>query len=377
MRIVIICPKCKGANSIKAVSCSGKIRYGEKKGENCSVNNLKRLPDKVYAVDYRVNGKRKRETIGSSKILAERRLLEIEESINRGGNPIEDDMTLHDLFDWNLELPETKAKLAYRRVTAQTKALRRILDSNGKVSDLTIRQLEYYVSKRGKEDSLQQKGQKVAPKTIKEELNLLRSILNKAIDHGVISSLPVRPRLYPKITVDNVREKIFTEDEMERILEASPLWLKRIIIMAKGTGMRQDEIIQLKWDSVDLRRGFVRLKAKETKTKKARSVKLSREILDMLLEIPRDASSKKVFISSTGRPLPYWTTYCHDTWRKVLDIAGVEDACFHDLRHYFITMAMRRGNRKEVVMKQVGHETDAALRRYNCVNETDLAELLF
>lgn len=377
MRVVIICPKCKGVNSIKSISCSGKYRSGDKIGEDCSVSNFKRVSNKIYAVDYRINGKRKRETIGTSRILAEKRLLEISELIERGDNPISDEITLHELFDWNLNRPETKAKLAYRRVSAQTKALRRILDSSGKVSDLTVRQLEHYVSVRSNEESLSHKGRKVAPKTVKEELNLLRSIINKAFDHSIISSIPVRPRLYPKIVVDNVRERIFTDEELERILAASPIWLKRIIIMAQGTGMRQDEIIQLRWDSVDLRKGFVRLRANETKTKKARSVKLSPSVLEMLLEIPRDASTTKVFLSSKGKPLPYWTTYCHDSWKRVLVNAGVEDACFHDLRHDFITKAMRRRNRKEVVMKQVGHETDAALRRYNIIDEMDLSELEF
>ncbi len=44
--------------------------------------------------------------------------------------------------------------------------------------------------------------------------------------------------------------------------------------MARGTGMRQNEIIQLEWDDVDLQDGFVRLRASKTKTIEARSVRL-------------------------------------------------------------------------------------------------------
>ena len=35
-------------------------------------------------------------------------------------------------------------------------------------------------------------GEKIAPKTVKEELNLLRSIINKAHDFGEIDEIPVK-----------------------------------------------------------------------------------------------------------------------------------------------------------------------------------------
>ena len=54
---------------------------------------------------------------------------------------------------------------------------------------------------------------------------------------------------------------------------------------------------------------------------------------------------------------------------------SLEDACFHDLRHDFVTRAMRSGNASHVVMKQIGHNTDSMLRRYQLVDERDLLEL--
>jgi len=159
------------------------------------------------------------------------------------------------------------------------------------------------------------------------------------------------------------------------LLEATPQWLQRIIIMAQGTGMRQNEIIQLTWDSVDLERGFVRLKAKDTKTRTSRIVKLLPHVVKMLSEIPRVNHTRKVFLSALGKPLPYWTTYCHDTWKNALATAGITDACFHDLRHDFITKAIRKGTRPYIVMKQVGHKSDAMLRRYQLIDEDDLEML--
>ncbi len=142
--------------------------------------------------------------------------------------------------------------------------------------------------------------------------------------------------------------------------------------MAQGTGMRQNEIVQLTWDKVDLENGFVRLRASETKTQQGRSVKLLPHVLEMLRDIPRVSHTRRVFLSASQKPLSAWTTYCHEVWKKTLNQAGVEGACFHDLRHDFVTKAIRSGNPPHLVMKQVGHKSDDMLRRYHLIDETDL-----
>ena len=52
--------------------------------------------------------------------------------------------------------------------------------------------------------------------------------------------------------------------------------------MVHTTGMRQGEILKLRWSDVDLKTGFVRLKASVTKTDAARSVRLLPEVITML-----------------------------------------------------------------------------------------------
>ena len=145
--------------------------------------------------------------------------------------------------------------------------------------------------------------------------------------------------------------------------------------MAWGTGMRQNEIIQLEWREVDLKGEFVRLSASKTKTDEARSVRLLPEIVEMLRSIPRQIHTPRVFLSTTQKPIQKWDGRCTTAWKKALLAAGIRDATFHDLRHDFVTRAMRNGNASHVVMKQVGHKTDSMLRRYQLVDERDLLEL--
>ncbi len=47
-----------------------------------------------------------------------------------------------------------------------------------------------------KNASLTQRGQPIAPKTVKEELNLFRNVLNRALQYEVISKVPVSRSCY-------------------------------------------------------------------------------------------------------------------------------------------------------------------------------------
>ena len=254
MGLLIECPRCGHWNSANSLACKGIFRSGINKGQRCKVGNLRRIPDKEYLIEYRSSdGKKIRERVGSNRNDAELRLLNAKQEKDDQVLKVESKTTLNELFQWYLNLSEVKAKRAYRRVEVRTKALGRLLNIEERVGDLTVRKLELYVAQRSSEDSPANRGEKIAPKTVKEELNLLRSMINKAVDYKILNSVPVKGNLYPKIDIDNTRQRIFSADELERILAASPLWLRRIIIMAQGTGMRQNEIIQLLLRQLKLR----------------------------------------------------------------------------------------------------------------------------
>ena len=284
-------------------------------------------------------------------------------------------VTLRQLFDWFLKLEEVKKLDSYARMSRQVKALRRLLDSRQLIRDLSIASLENFLQERLQEPSPSKLGSLIAPKTAKEEINLLRNILNRALRHEIISKVPVTH--FPSVKVDNVRKRVFSDEEYHHLFEACPLWLRRIVIMAYWTGMRQKEIIQLEWNSVDLKAGFIRLKAAQTKTEEARSVRLSPQVLQMIKEIPKAPHTRHVFLSVTQKPIRRRGSYQKKVWNKSLKRAEIEDAVFHDLRHDFVTKAMRSGNPAYLVMKQVGHKSDAMLRRYQLIDERDLIEFKF
>ena len=268
-------PKCRHWNSESASICKGCFLRGPQKGEACEFSGLKKAPNKNYRIEYRLNGKKKREFIGPSKAAAKARQLEIKKAqiedrhIERDKNS---KVTLDQLFDWFLNLQEVNQLNSYGCYKMQISALKRLLNSQQVVRDLTIVQLEEYIRQRLKAPSPSKLGSLMKPKTAKEEINLLRNILNRALRHEIISRIPVA--YFPSVKVDNVRKRIFTEDEYQRLLDACPLWLRRIVIMAYWTGMRQKEILQIEWKAINLKMGFLHLRASQTKTNEARTVRL-------------------------------------------------------------------------------------------------------
>jgi integrase len=67
----------------------------------------------------------------------------------------------------------------------------------------------------------------------------------------------------------NERDRVLSEDEWPQLYQAATPHLCPILLLAYHLGQRFSEIIELTWDRVDLRRGFILLRAMDTKTKRA------------------------------------------------------------------------------------------------------------
>jgi integrase len=84
----------------------------------------------------------------------------------------------------------------------------------------------------------------------------------------------------------NIRGRVLTAEEFQRIVGASLDCLKPILHCTYHTGMWRGEILELTWDRVDLKAGFIRLKDTNTKTDAARSLPIGRELAEVLRQLP-------------------------------------------------------------------------------------------
>ncbi len=145
------------------------------------------------------------------------------------------------------------------------------------------------------------------------------------------------------------------------------VWAIRLLAL---TGLRRDEIRDLRWEQVDWRQGVLRLP--DTKTGK-RDVVVSDEVMALLGTIGKEKGNPKrglVVCSRTGNKL----YSLGETWRTVRKNAGISDARLHDLRHSVASDAIMNGVPLEVVGKMLGHKNYRTTQRYAHIADTALRD---
>jgi integrase len=220
------------------------------------------------------------------------------------------------------------------------------------------------------------RGDPVSSAYCNRELGCLRHIFKLAVEEGLLEVAPI-VRMYKE---SNARDTALNEEEYHQLLAVAPKHLQRLITCAYETGMRAGEIVNLTWDKVDLKTGFIRLVAEDTKTNEKRAIPLSPFLRTTLEEIRKEQREEKIaalrghVFTWQGKPIGRqgwkrsWATACH----KV----GLDGLHFHDLRHTFVTRKVREGWDYKRIMTITGHKTFRIFQRYNNPSEEDLREVV-
>jgi integrase len=135
--------------------------------------------------------------------------------------------------------------------------------------------------------------------------------------------------------------------------------------------MRRGEILNLTWDKVDLKEGFLYLQPEDCKTDEGRDVPLNAELVAMMKAIPRGLPGIRVF-TRVGEPI----NCVREGFKSACRKAGIEDFTFHDLRHTFINNKRLEGHDYFRIMAATGHKTLSVFKRYNTVSLKELKALV-
>lgn len=195
-------------------------------------------------------------------------------------------------------------------------------------------------------------------------------MLNRAVKHSKLELNPITN--IKKLPEDNVRARVLSEQEYLRLWNASPEYLKPIVSMAFYMAMRQNEIVKLTWDKVDLGEGFIRLERTDTKTRRKRSVPIHPKVKSWLKKLPRGIGTARVFLKE-GRLIAGFYGNIRKDYVAAVEPASLGDFTFHDLRHCAINNLLRLvGNDFFQIMAVSGHTTTKTFQRYNLVTEEEL-----
>lgn len=183
---------------------------------------------------------------------------------------------------------------------------------------------------------------------------------------GWLDDSPMRKVRKP--TEPRGRVRFLNDDERNQLLQAcrnsNNYKLYPIVVLAISTGMRQGEILNLRWPDVDLKTGFAILH--ETKNGERRRVPIIGHSLDELREYAkvRRLDSDLVFPGETGKPAEI-----RRPWLAALTEAGIDDFRFHDLRHTAASYLAMNGATPGEIAEVLGHKTLAMVKRYAHLSE--------
>ena len=349
MGILVECPACKIRGGLKRKLC--KCGY-----------NVQKAHSKNYWIEYYLNGRRTRERVGRSKQAAENRIREIQTAkaegrhINKNKNSL---VNLGNLRDWYLDLPEVMQKRSFRHIQTSINIVVSHVGQKLSLSQLGPEDIEKFRKIRLRENTLW--GRPAKPATVNRNVANFRAMLNRAVDYGKLEINPIGR--IKQLEENNIRERVLSQDEFERLLSNCHGEIKGCVLIAYYLPMRQEEIVNLTWEEIDFKHGFIRLGANRTKTKTVRSIPMHQKIIYYLQCLPRPLNGGFVFSKRC---------YNRKAYKKAVQAVGLGDFNFHDLRHCAINNLRLAGNDHFVIKQASGAKTDSAFKRYNLVTEEEM-----
>lgn len=236
-------------------------------------------------------------------------------------------------------------------------------------------------------------GYKVA--SINKITAVIKHMLSKAYDWEMITEDTLRKIRKAKPLTGEVRRlRFLSREEIQALMDVCEHYLKPIVITALNTGMRKSEILNLRWENVDLRHGFILLE--RTKNGERREIPINKTLRAVFQAITRRLDIPYVFYNpATLKPYTkdlkrsFQTALkkaeikrcikcdfqkssnknqsaelCPRCGSEVAILKGISDFRFHDLRHTFASHLVMVGVDITTVKELLGHKSLTMTLRY-------------
>jgi integrase len=229
-----------------------------------------------------------------------------------------------------------------------------------KVGDVGVLKL------RGARDKLKATGEhRRTPGTINRYLSAFRSCWNWGRSAGLIP----QERTWPTrllLTEPKGRTRFLNDAELAKLLATAKkrsAVMYTAIVVSLATGVRQGELLRLRWADIDLDTG--KLTVLLSKTDTARAVHLPSVAVEALKALRRGkvVSASTVFLLDDGVPLIKSTLEAR--WKVIREDAGLTDFRWHDLRHSCASFLAQKGATLLEIGSVLGHKSPSVTQRYS------------
>lgn len=158
------------------------------------------------------------------------------------------------------------------------------------------------------------------------------------------------------------RLRYLTLGEIRILLKYAPTRLYPVLVCALLTGMRRGEILNLRWEHIDLDSHIIYIL--QSKSGKPREIPMASQLQDELLNLgPKESGI--IF------PLP--VIMLRRFFDRTLKAANISGFRFHDLRHTFASHYIMRTHDLPALQGILGHSTPAMTMRYAHLSSGHLA----
>lgn len=325
---------------------------------------LSKKSNGIYYIIYeKLNGKRSSlSTKTSYKKIAEEKLLEFQLKHSRIQFEKIYPVTLQEFRLIFLRYSETvhtnKTQKVYKTVFKSFL----LFIGNIELSKITTRDIEAFLMDRRIKSS---------DYVARRGLICLSSAFNKAILDGYLKTNPCKG--IKRIKIPEKQPLFFSDIDYKKLLEViNDNQVKDITEIAYNTGMRQSEILFLKWNQIDFDKRIITLDNRDflTKSKRIRVVPIN-ELAFTVLCNRKENAKEYVFPTSKGTVIDQ--SNFSNNYKKYIRAAKLNDKLnFHSLRHTFASRLVQKGISIYIVSKLLGHSDIKTTQIYAHLRTDDL-----
>jgi integrase len=322
--------------------------------------------------------------------------------------------TLDEFID-NVHGPSLETETKYAKNGRETKRLKFLFglfssDQDLDLLNMKVNKISYttmkkwYLARSNKK--VESTGKKPSSSTIQRDLACTSGVFRSAIDHELITINPVakiRHKARPNTVVRYLGSNESDPKEEERLLKAlvererikrekrtkSNQWaqergykvrpvipddhfvdyLRPLVMLALNTGLRRSELLTLKWKYMKIGGSindyhYLRIPGRLTKNGDWNDVPLNPFITKVLRKWKKQCATidgeAYVFQGRNGKRI----NGVRSSWKALLEMAGIKDFRFHDMRHHFASMLVMQGQPLNTVRELLNHRDLQMTLRY-------------
>ena len=238
------------------------------------------------------------------------------------------------------------------------------------LSELTSEMIGDFLEERRRFGNHRPGSSGLGEETMRHIHRLLQQCLDQAMRDGLISDNPARAFHYSK--PKKVNADVLTPLEMEDYLDAAEqLGYLPMFMLALTTGIRQGELIALKWSDLDIESRTLTVAENRAVERRelveygsqTRSIRLTLEVVDLLImERSKHPSSLLMFMhpATLKSYSPQMVRRMHN---EIIKEAGLDRIRFTDLRHTCAVLSLRNGMETKELARMLGHYRPSITRQ--------------